>query len=192
MSVWWSLFPPTSSSPDSNNWYHPNKLGRKPSDPYGARKVVPHRILHAHQTSRTTSGSQHVPTFPITDQALDNKSNDRWYHLHILHQQIGQSKVPHLMLRRTEIVELVYQTRHQRFGRIPAWTPEHHSRLTEQMILTRPQVRTRYIRVLQCIFPLSGFPQIHFFATPGNAKCPQFCSQAGLGRGSLGDPFLII
>nr|XP_014426613.1 uncharacterized protein LOC106731654 [Pelodiscus sinensis] len=44
--------------------------------------------------------------------------------------------------------------------------------------------------VLSTIFRSWGFPTVDLFATRMNAKCPQYCSRAGMGRNSKGDVFL--
>lgn len=86
------------------------------------------------------------------------KSYDRQFHLHILlHQQIRQSKVLFPMLGSTEIVVLVYPTRHEHFSHIPSGTLEHHGGLIEQEILPRPRVGARY-KTLHHVFSWWGIP----------------------------------
>lgn len=47
-----------------------------------------------------------------------------------------------------------------------------------------------HLEVLSTIFHSWGFPTVDLFATRMNAKCPQDCSRAGIGRNSKGDAFL--
>lgn len=99
-----------------------------------------------------------MPTISINNQTEDHKNNDRQHRLHVSYQQTGQSEVSIPVYRSTKIVELVHPTWHQHLCHMPTWTPEHHSRLTEQEVLTRRLVGDRHKTHTAHIRPL-GIPR---------------------------------
>lgn len=126
-----------------HNWGLPTWLASTSTD--GTGQVVCFRIRVAHQPPRIMCSLQ-LLTHSTINQTKDHKSNDGQDRLHVLYQLTRGSEVPIPVLGSSKIVELLYPAWHQHLGLILTWTPEHHSGLTEQEILTRPWVGVRHKR----------------------------------------------
>lgn len=143
----------STPSIDTDDRYLPSQLGSTSTDSHGTGQVVPVGIHIAHQLPRIKCSLQCMPTLSTNNQTKDCKSNDGQHRLHVLYQRTGGAvSIP--MCRSTKIVELVHPTWHQHFCCVPTWTPEHHSRLTEQEVLTRICVGDRHKNPTTHVEPL--------------------------------------